>query len=531
MPPELILKELSRYKIGTFADIVYRHALLFSDKEAFIYEKERITFGEFNARVNSLIHALNSIGVKKGDVIGILAWNCLDYIYVIGAAMKGGFIVAPFNTRLQVESLDYLINYSEAGTIFVGPEFVEGIEGLRPRLPKIKHYISLEEKAPNMKFMGDLMAKGSREEPEVFVEEDDLLYLIFTSGTTGIPKGALYNHRRFMDDSRTVSLNLGAQPEHRHILITPLFHIAGLTHFRAFLYVGACSVIMKTFDAAATLQAIQDEKITHMDLVPTQVAAMLNLPDVGKYDLSSIKIIWYGGSPIPLEVLKRGMKILGPVFAEGYGQSESGPNISHLSVDEHNILDRPEEEQKILSSLGHPFLGVHVRVVDADDKDLPPGEVGEIIVQSNHNMLEYWNKPEETAKAMVNGWLHTGDMGYYDQRGYVYISDRKADMIISGGENIFPREVEEVIYRHPAVYEAAVIGVPDDYWVEKVHAVVSLRPGMSLSGQELMDFCKQNIARYKAPKSVDIVDVLPKNPAGKILKTELRKRYRESQKK
>jgi len=525
MPTKNILRELCRYNIGTYADVIYRNALLYPGQEAFVYGDTRITFSEFNTRVNKLIHALQAMGVKKGEVIGILSWNCLEYADVYGAAMKGGFIASPFNPRLREDELEYIINYSEANTIFVGPELLEVGNSLRPRLPKVKNFISFEGSAPSMIAHHDLLASHSGQEPDVQVDEDDPVCIIYTSGTTGVPRGALYTQRRFIEDSKTLVIDMGLQPGHKRVLITPLFHVAGNTHFRSSLYIGGCNIILKFFDPAATLQIIQNERATHMDLVPTHLVAMLNLPDLNKYDISSMKFLWYGASPMPLEVLKKGMKVFGPIFAQGYGQSESGPAISHLSKEDHNVLDRPEKEQKKLVSAGRPDIGVQVRIVDDEGNDVKPGEVGEIIVWSKHIMVEYWHKPDDTRTNIVNGWLHTGDMGYYDEEGYIYIVDRRKDMIISGGENVYPREVEEILYRHPAVLEAAVIGVPDPYWIEKVHAVVVTKKGASTTAEELIAFCKERIAGYKAPKSVEFVDSLPKNPAGKILKRELREKY------
>ena len=525
MPTRNILRELSQYKIGTFAHIIHRHALLYPDKEAFVYGSERITFSEFNARVNSLVHALQTMGVKKGDTIGILSWNCLGYVEVYGAAMKGGFIASPFNTRLKERELEYLINYSEADTIFVGPELIDIANQLRPRLSKVKNFISFEASVPDMIYHHDLLTSYPNAEPDVQVDEDDPVGVIYTSGTTGVPRGALYTHRCLIDDSTTLAMDMNLYPGHKRILITPLFHIAGNTHFRSTLYIGGCNIIMKFFDAAATLQTIQDEQATHMDIVPTHLAAMLNVPDLNKYDISSLKFMWYGASPMPLEVLKKGMKVFGPIFAQGYGQSETGPAISHMSKEDHNVLDRPEREQKKLMSAGRPDIGVQVRILDDEGNDVEPGEVGEITVRSKHIMVEYWHKPDETKEILINGWIHTGDMGYYDDEGYIYIADRKKDMIISGGENVYPREVEEVLYQHPAIQEAAVIGIPDPYWVEKVHAVVATRKGASTTPEELIAFCKKHLAGYKAPKTIEFVDSLPKNPAGKILKRELREKY------
>ena len=525
----MILRELSRYKLGTWADVIYRNALLYANHEAFVYGKARVTFSEFNTRVNKLIHALYGVGLRKGDVLGILSWNCLGYAEIYGAAMKGGFIASPFNPRLKEGELNHLINYSEARVLFVGPELVEIANSLRSHLPNIRNFISLETSAPGMIAYQDLLRANPGEEPNVEVGEDDPVCIIYTSGTTGTPRGCLYTQRQLIDDAQTLVIDMGLQPGHRRVQITPLFHIAGNTHFRASLYAGGCNIILKFFDAATTLRIIEKERATHMDCVPTHIVAMLNLPDLDKYDVSSLECLWFGGSPMPLEILKRAMNTFGPIFAQGYGQSESGPAISHLSKEDHDVLDRPEQEQKKLVSAGRPDIGVHVRVVDDEGNDVEPGEVGEIIVQSKHIMAEYWHRPEETRETLVDGWLHTGDMGYYDEEGYIYIVDRKKDMIVSGGENIYAREVEEVLYKHPAVQEAAVIGAPDPYWVERVHAVVVTKKGASVTADELIKFCKQHIASYKAPKSVEFVDSLPKNPAGKILKRELRKKYRQEQ--
>ena len=523
MPAGQILKELSRYQIGTFAYIIHRHSLLRPDKEAYVYEDQRLTYAQFNAKVNSLVNAMQKLGVKKGDSIGILSWNCLDYCIVYGAAMKGGYLLSRFNPRLGAEELDHLINYSEVNTLFVGPELVPVIESIRPKITAVKNAVSLEEKAKDMTFINDLIDSAPGDEPDVQVDEDDGFYIIYTSGTTGLPRGAVYSHKEAWDDTRTYIINLGIQADDRHIQVSPMFHIAGDTIYRSILYVGGCNVIVKNFDPAGVMQMLQDEKATHMSIVPTHLVAMLAVPDVKKYDVSNLKYIWYGGSPMPLEVLKSGLATFGNVFGQGYGMSESGPAICHLPKEDHDVLGKPQE--KILSSAGQPDIGVQVRIVDDKNKDVDPGEMGEIIVRSKHNMIEYWKSPKDTKSTIVDGWLHTGDIGCYDENGYVYIVDRKKDKIITGGENVFPREVEEILYRHPAIHEAAIIGIPDPYWVEKVHAVVSLKKGASVTAEELVAFCKKNLAGYKSPKSVEFMDALPKNAAGKIMKRDLREKY------
>ncbi|HVN96500.1 MAG TPA: long-chain-fatty-acid--CoA ligase [Syntrophorhabdaceae bacterium] len=529
MSQRLILKELSRYRIGTYADIIYRNALLSTDREAFICGPQRITFSEFNARVNALINSLTRLGLNKGDGIGILAWNCLECTDITGAAMKGGFIVSPFNPRMQVEELDYIINYSEVKALFVGPEFIETINELRPRLPGVATYVCLEGERDGMHAYKHLITDYPREEPSVDVSEDDPFIIFYTSGTTGVPRGAVYTHYRKLEEARTKALQVGLQPDNKHIMILPLFHIGGWSHFWAFFSVGACNVIMpqRSFDPQATLKALEDEKATDIHIVPTQLVSFLSAPDVERYDLKYLKRMWYAASPMPLELLKRGMARFGPVFAQGYGQTESGPDISILSRESHDVIDKSQEEQKVLTSCGQPCIWVHARIVDENRNDVQPHTVGDIIVQSKSIMVKYWRKPELTDEAIIDGWLFTGDMGYYDDSGYMYIVDRKKDLVITGGENVYPREVEEVLYRHPAVAECAVIGVPDETWVERVHAVITLKKGMSATEDEIITFCKERIARYKAPRSVEFVEALPKNPQGKILKKELRAAYRE----
>jgi len=527
MEEKLLLKELCRYAVGTWADIIYRNALLYPENEAFIYGEKRITFAQYNARVNKVIHALHSLGVKKGDGIGIVSWNCLEYTEVYGVGMKGGFVISGMNPRLQPHELEYLINYSEVNTLFVGRELIEMVSQLRSRFPKVKNYISLETSAPAMTPHHDLLKAYSEDEPNVQVKEDDLFLIFYTSGTTGTPRGALYTEGRNIENTRTKAIEIGLETGDKHIMILPLFHIGGYSHFWSFFYVGGSNVIMpqRSFDPVATLKSIQEEKATDLHIVPTHLVSMLALPDVEKYDLSSLKRIWYAASPMPAELLRRGMEKFGPIFLQGYGQSESGPDITFMSRKFHQVLDRPLEEQKVLTSCGQPSLGVHVRIVDEHGHDVRPHTVGEIVLQSKPVMVEYWHKPVDTQEVMIDGWLHTGDMGFYDEKGFVYIVDRKKDMIISGGENIYPREIEEVLYKHPSVAEAAVIGVPDNVWVERVQALIVLKEGRHATEEEIIEFCKRHLARFKAPKSVEFVEFLPKNPQGKILKRELREKY------
>ncbi len=528
MSDKLILKELCRYRRGTFADVVYRNALLHADEEAFVCGHQRITFYQFNARVNRLIRSLQHSGVRKGEVIGILSWNCLEYTDLYGAAMKGGFIASPFNPRLHPGELEYLINYSEANTLFVGPELLDTVERLKPHLSKVMNYVCLEGSAPGMVSYDELLSGEESGEPDADVGKDDPVIILYTSGTTGLPRGALYTHAQKLDNTRIKALEMGTKLGDRHLMVLPFFHIGGDSHVWPFFLTGGCNVILpnRSLDPVTVLKTIQEEKVTDMQLVPTQLSALLSHQDLKKYELKSLNRIYYAASPMPMELLRRGLEVFGPIFAQGYGQTESGPQICTLPKEAHRVLDKPAEEQKVLASCGQPSLGVHVRLVDKDNHDVGPGAVGEIIAQSDSIMMEYWRKPKETAETIVDGWLHTGDLAYYDEKGFIYIVDRKKDMIVSGGENVYSREVEDVLYKHPAIGEAAVVGVPDPRWVERVHAVIVLKANTPATGEEIIAFCKKHIASYKAPKSVEFVESLPKNPQGKILKKTIRLKYR-----
>jgi acyl-CoA synthetase (AMP-forming)/AMP-acid ligase II len=523
MRPTYVLRELSRYNIGTYADIIYRNALLYAEENAFKCGDQSLTFAGFNADVNRLINALNAMGVKKGEALGILSWNNIEYVSVYGAAMKGGFVASPFNPRLKIDELEEIINYSQVRVLFVGPELMESLVTLRPRLRKDMQLIGFKNNSEDSHLYRDLMDHYPASEPEILVEKEDPAFIFYTSGTTGLPKGALYTQYRAIEDTQRAVISLGLQPEDRQIQVMPLFHIGGAKNLWAYFFVGAGNVIMPhlSFDPRATLRAIQEEKATDIHIVPTHLAAFLNLPDVDRYDLSKMKRMFYAASPMPLELLKRGIEKWGSIFVQGYGATEDGPNVLFLSRRQHELMARPDAEKTTLAPAGFPHIGVHVRIVDANNQDVAPGEIGEIIVQSHSIMKEWWRNPETTQETIIDGWVHTGDLGRYDEKGFTYIVDRKKDMIISGGENIYPREIEEVLYQHPAILEAAVIGIPDPFWVEVGQAVIVLKEGETLTSEEVIRFCKDRLAHFKAPKSVMFVDTLPKSPAGKILKREL----------
>ena len=528
MNDKLTLKELSRYELGTFADIIYRNAILYPDNEAFVCGSKRISFKYFNERVNRLIHGLKKLKIQKGEVIGILSWNCLEYTEVFGAAMKGGYVLAHFNPRLKEQELIHVINDSRASVIFIGPDLVEILDRIYNQLSHTKTLMAFGNAREQMMTYSEVLESQSTNEPESKVTEQDPLVIFYTSGTTGVPRGAIYTHKQKMENTFMKALDIGLEFGDRHLVILPMFHIGGDSHIWPFFLMGGCNVIIPepSFNPAASLQTIVEERITDVHIVPTQLVSLLNLPDIESYDLGELKRIWYAASPMPVEVLKRGLALFGPIFMQGYGQTESGPHTTVLTKDAHRVIDKIPAEQKVLSSCGQPCIGIHMRIIDEAGGDVEAGKIGEIIIKGKRNMTGYWHNSDATEKAFKDGWLYTGDMGYYDEKGFIYIADRKKDMIVTGGENVYPKEVEEVLYQHPAVMEAAVIGIADAYWVERVQAVIVLKEGAQTTSEEVINFCKEHIAHYKTPKGVEFVESLPKSPQGKILKREIRKRYR-----
>jgi long-chain acyl-CoA synthetase len=544
-------RSLDRYRLGTFADIVYRNSLIYSAKEAFVCGAERVTFAQFNAGSNRLVHALHGLGLAKAETLGVVSWNCMEMVYAYGAAMKGGFIVSPYNARLQEDELTAVVNDSAATVLIVGIGCEPMVERIRPRLEHVRHLISCDPSREDMIPHAALVAAHSDSEPDVDLVEDDPFLIIYTSGTTGVPKGALYTHGRKLEDAKLWALNLVAEPKDRAMLVQPLFHIAG-TIILAFMYVGATHIIManRSFDPVATVRTLEDEKVTFLQIVPTLLVPILDATESTRPDLSALTRILYAASPMPVDLLRRGLETLGLIFVQSYGQSESGPNITSFPRDEHDVLNGSPEQQEVLRSAGRPCVGVQVRIVDGEGRECDQGDVGEITVRSKSLMVGYWRKPEETARAIVDGWLHTGDMGFLDADGYLYLVDRKMDMIVTGGENVYPYEVEQVLCLHPAVKEAAVVGLPDSYWVERVHAFVVLEEphGRGTTGmpeavggpgepsgvgaadwrprlaEELRLFGRERLAGYKVPKSVEFIDALPRTATGKVLRRELRER-------
>jgi len=510
----------------TLREMLNDNAQRYADKIALVSEDRSYSFEQVNRRINGLANALAGLDVQKGDRVGILAYNCPQSFEVFGLA-KAGRICVPLNFRSAGRELAYLINNSGLNTLIVGSEFVDVVNSIRDQLPEVRNLISLDAGVEGMTSYEQLIAGAASSEPIDDVVADDPAALYYTSGTTGHPKGATHTHKSLLAE---IGVHRGSFSADDVVLcVMPFFHVGGsAAHlFPAYTY-GATSVIMKAFNETGVLESIEKYRITYVGLVPAMIIRLLEHPDLDRYDLSSLRTIMYVGAPMPVDALRRGLERLGQVFIQLFGQTET-LNIALLGREEHT-LSGPEKERRRLGSAGKPLGIGEVRIVDDRGRDVPQGEAGEIVACSDRMMTGYWGKPQETAQTMKGGWLHTGDVGRMDEDGYIYLVDRKKDMIISGGENIYSREVEEVLYTHPAILEAAVVGVPDEKWGESVRAVVVLKEGATATEAEIIDFCKEYLAGYKKPKSVEFRDSLPKTGSGKIKKAEIREDYWKGQK-
>jgi long-chain acyl-CoA synthetase len=495
------------------------------DKTAAICGNTRYTFSELNERVDRLSTALLGLGIVRGDRVAVLALNCHRFFELYYGIAQIGAVSVPINFRIPPREIKYILDHSGSRAIAVDAALTPALEAVRSQLETVERFISIaDQPAPGFLAYEELIAGSAPIVDAPKIDDEDLLGLFYTSGTTGEPKGVMLTHRNMLSNIAHSEGVYKYLPTDVYLHSAPMFHLADGAAVFSNTARGATQAFIPRFEPKHVLETIAREQVSLALFVPTMINFLLQVPDLASYDLSSLRHITYGASPIAPEVLRRAMKMFGCDFGQGYGLTEASPLLTVLTAEDHARTD--EKSERRLSSCGKPVPGVDVRVVDTEGNDVKPGDVGEIIARGPNIMAGYWKRPAETELAVVDGWLHTGDLATVDEDGYLYLVDRKKDMIVTGGENVYSTEVEAALYEHPAIKEAAVIPVPDADWGEAVHACVTICDGERVEPEQLIEFCRERLANYKVPRSVEIIEgELPKGGTGKILKKQLREKY------
>lgn len=508
------------------ADAVRIQAETRPDKIAFKFEGDEMTYAEFDRGASQVARGLIDLGVQPNERVGFLGKNSHLYFQMLMGVSKAGGVTCPVNWRLAGPEIVYILNDAKVRVLFVGPEFTDVVRAIRGDLETVQHVFCLEGVDGEFPDFNTWRDGFSDEDIQVVRSFGDDALQMYTSGTTGRPKGAIMSNRSVLGmrepgvRTQTIEWNTWTS-EDVSLVAMPAFHIGGTGWGLTGLYEGATGVVMREFDPLKVLDFIDEHRISKIFMVPAAMKIVVEQPKAKEVDFSPLKYMLYGASPIPLDLLKTCMDVFQCGFVQMYGMTETSGTIVALPPEDHD----PNGNEKMRSA-GKPMEGVEVVIMGEDGRILPPGEVGEIASRSIANMSGYWNLPEATAKTITeDGWLRTGDAGYMDEDGYVYIHDRVKDMIISGGENIYPAEVENAVFGHQKVADVAVIGVPHEKWGEAVKAIVVVKPGETVTEDEIIAFAKTRIAGFKCPKSVDFIEALPRNPSGKILRKDLRAPY------
>jgi fatty-acyl-CoA synthase len=502
---------------------------LYSEKEAVVCGELRMNYREFAARVWRLAQGLRDLGLKQGDRVAVLHENAHEYLEIYFAAAHLGAILVSLNYRLAPKELAGILNDSESRMLIAQGAFYKKAKDLPNKVPGLKKIIWTRVDVhrltdENLEYETLLRNHPDQPPQAPAISDDDVAHLYYTSGTTGRPKGVMLTHKNVKSHALGTIAELHLTDSDRWFHVAPLFHLADAWATFAITWVGGKHVLVPSFDAGVVCRLIQEEKITLSNLIPTMLNMMVNHPDVGKFDYSSLRVVLSGGAPIAPETVRKIVEAFGCDYIQTYGMTETSPYLTLSILKEHLKTLSPEAQLEFKAKTGREFIGVSLRVVDEAGNDVATDEkqVGEIIVKGDTVTPGYWRLPAETDKAFRDGWLYTGDLAVMDAERYVNIVDRKKDMILTGGENVYSSEVENVLYTHPDVLEGAVIGVPDAHWGEAVKACVVLKEGCLVTEEEIIAYCRKDLAGYKTPKSVDFLKALPKTGSGKIFKKGLR---------
>jgi long-chain acyl-CoA synthetase len=494
------------------ADVLRHSVKLHADKTALTFPESRFTYAEFGAACEALGRALYDLGLQRGDRVAILDFNSPELCQALFAAPACGLVALPLNFRLALPELASILADAEATVLIYSPDFAEVADNLRSEFPFLRHLVCTKPREGSS-HIGKLMEQA----PDLALPEpwpEETAHLLYTSGTTGRPKGVPLTHTNIISTLRSLLIEFGLRHEDRGLMVAPLFHVAACHTFMSLLARGCAVQVMAAFDPRKTLEVITDTRPTFTILVPAMISALLNTPGQERVDTSCLRRMVYAGAPMPQELLKTAVARFGDIFLQVYGLTETSA-LTCLRVEDHS-------DPRLIASAGRQMFGNEVMVVDKSGATATAGAIGEVIAKGDNVTAGYWNAPEETQAVLRNGWFHTGDVGFTDANGYIFLRDRKKDMIVSGGENVYPVEVENVLHENPLILEAAVIGVPDERWGERVHAIVHFRSGEWMDPQEVISYCREKLAGYKCPKSIEVSGPLPRTPSGKVQKNVLR---------
>lgn len=511
-------------------DYLEYHARERSELRFAEFEGESITYGQANARANQMASAMHSASLGVGDRFAYLSKNSIDFVTMYFAASKVGAVPVPLNYRLAPREWLYIIDDAGAQVLLAQSEFTAGLDTVASEMEKVRLKVVLDgAETPGWRQFEEWIGDQPDQNLALDIKESDLLYQMYTSGTTGLPKGAMISQHAIDCNLTMLATLVPPVPgDWKVLVVAPMYHAAASVALMCGISRASTLVIHREFDPAGVVRCLAEENVAMAGLVPAMIqACLVAVPDIKSQSFPGLKYLLYGASPIAEETLREAIDVFACDFCQGFGMTETSALATGLSPADH--VRALAGEPGLLLSAGRPVLGTEIKICDEDDNELPRGQVGEIAIRGPQLMEGYWHLDEATEKALKNGWMHTGDAAYMDQEGYIFIQDRIKDMIVCGGENVYPREVENALFEHSAIADAAVIGIPSEQWGEAIMAFLVLREGESVTADEMIEFCRERLAGFKIPRKIEVLEEIPRNTSGKVLKKDLREPYWQGQ--